>query len=133
MGGGSADAAAILRHATALAPIADELVTAVAAGLGADVPGQLRPGISLGTGAGERLTAVPAPAPHAVLVLPAGLRALHRRGLPRGRPARARPRSVAELRAAERALTAGEGDDWLGVNDLQAAALSLAPDIARGA
>ncbi|HET9101719.1 MAG TPA: hypothetical protein VFN55_00075 [Solirubrobacteraceae bacterium] len=130
MGGGSADAAAILRLAPELAPIAGDRVLAVATGLGADVPGQLRPGVSLGTGAGEILQAVPAPAPHAVLVLPQdfGLatpevyREADRLGL---------GRSAAGLRAAQTAIAAGQGEGWLGVNDLQPAALSLAPEIAR--
>ena len=129
MGGGSADAAALLRFSPQLAPIADDRVMAVAAELGADVPGQLRPGVSLGTGAGDQLTAVRAPGTHAVLVLPQdfGLSTAEvygeadRLGLGRDQE---------ELRSAAAALAAGEGDVWLGVNDLQPAALSLAPDIA---
>ncbi len=55
LGGGSADAAAALRLAKRLAPVPDELVRELAAELGADVPGQLQPGLWLGTGAGERI------------------------------------------------------------------------------
>ena len=47
MGGGSADAAAMLRLAPRLAPVTDETLAAIAVGLGADVPGQLRPGLGL--------------------------------------------------------------------------------------
>ena len=51
MGGGSADAAALLRLAQQLAPVPD--VNGLAAELGADVPSQLSPGLVLGVGAGE--------------------------------------------------------------------------------
>jgi 4-diphosphocytidyl-2-C-methyl-D-erythritol kinase len=59
MGGGSADAAALLRVAPRLAPVAVDALRAIAAGLGADVPSQLRPGPWLGTGAGEELEVAP--------------------------------------------------------------------------
>ena len=62
---------------------------AIAAGLGADVPGQLRPAPSLGTGAGEVVAAAAgADALRRARAAPA-VRALDRRRLPRGRPARA--------------------------------------------
>src|SRR5439155_4063632 len=57
LGGGSADAAAVLRLALAASGIeaaADEL-RALAMSLGADVPSQLWPGAHLVTGAGERV------------------------------------------------------------------------------
>ena len=44
MGGGSADAAAALRLAEELPPVADEVIAVVAAELGSDVPSQLVPG-----------------------------------------------------------------------------------------
>jgi 4-diphosphocytidyl-2-C-methyl-D-erythritol kinase len=74
LGGGSADAAAILRLAKeppwpeGWAPD----IEALAAGLGADVPSQLVPAFSLVQGAGERVERLPAPAPHAVVLLPEG-------------------------------------------------------------
>ncbi len=52
MGGGSADAAALLRAAPALASVEPERIIEIAAGLGSDVPSQLDPGPSLGTGSG---------------------------------------------------------------------------------
>ena len=61
--------------------------------LGADVPSQLRPALALVRGAGERVEPLPEPAPHAAVLLPGRGRAQHRRGLRRGRPARARPRA----------------------------------------
>lgn len=142
MGGGSADAAALLRLAPGLAPVAEETVMRIAAGLGADVPGQLRPGPSIGTGAGEVLEPVSALPAYGVLVLAqsAGLstpdvyREADRLGL--GRSADA----LADLRLRLAAATAaGEIPAALIANDLQDAALSLAPAIgdalqaARGA
>lgn len=58
MGGGSGDAAAALRLVAALQkrPLKDFRPLAFA--LGADVPSQLRPGTSLVTGAGERVTEI---------------------------------------------------------------------------
>ena len=53
MGGGSADAAAALRLAVAIAPWGAGELDALAATLGADVPSQLIPGLVLGTGAGD--------------------------------------------------------------------------------
>jgi len=85
LGGGSADAAATLRLAARAAGRSggevsgignggegeDALLLELAAGLGADVPAQVRPGRWLATGAGEVLEALPDPvAPIGVLVLP---------------------------------------------------------------
>ena len=70
MGGGSADAAAVLRAARSLAPVSDEDVAELAASLGADVPSQLRPGLSLGTGAGDVIQALDPLAPHAFAIVP---------------------------------------------------------------
>ncbi|HKZ12968.1 MAG TPA: hypothetical protein VJL81_03880 [Solirubrobacterales bacterium] len=101
LGGGSADAAAVLRYAatSAGAPDASAIprapggvrtfpripgksanasagglgdLAAIAAELGADVPSQLRPALALVRGAGERVEPLPAPAEHAALLLPGG-------------------------------------------------------------
>jgi 4-diphosphocytidyl-2-C-methyl-D-erythritol kinase len=128
MGGGSADAAALLRVASRLAPVDPAVVAGVAAGLGADVPAQLDPGPSLGTGAGEVLEPLPALPPYGVLVVPqsfplstgAVYREADRLGL--GRTAD----ELLDLRA--RLAPAPPAD--LIVNDLQAASLSLAPSLA---
>jgi 4-diphosphocytidyl-2-C-methyl-D-erythritol kinase len=71
LGGGSADAAAALRLASAASGLGDEgLLVALAEELGADVPAQMTPGRWLATGAGERLQALPDPvSPLGVLVL----------------------------------------------------------------
>jgi len=68
LGGGSADAAAVLR----LAQGAVGDLEALAAELGADVPSQLEPALALVRGAGERVERLPAPASHGVLLLPGG-------------------------------------------------------------
>ncbi|MEA2298998.1 MAG: 4-diphosphocytidyl-2-C-methyl-D-erythritol kinase [Solirubrobacteraceae bacterium] len=123
MGGGSGDAAATLRLIFARAGIADlELELELAAGLGADVPGQLRPGRVLARGAGERVVRLPDPDPFGVLVL----------------PSRAGLSTAAVYAEADRlglGRDAGElaAVDPLGrpeyVNDLEPAARSLAPSI----
>jgi 4-diphosphocytidyl-2-C-methyl-D-erythritol kinase len=62
LGGGSADAAATLRLATAASGLGDlDLLFVLAAELGADVPAQVTPGRWLATGAGEQLQALPDP------------------------------------------------------------------------
>ena len=138
MGGGSADAAAMLRLAPRLAPVALSTVTRIAVGLGADVPGQLDPGPSVGTGAGDVVEAVADLGTHSLLVLPQpfGLstaevyREADRLGL--GRPGE----ELASLRARlERAVGGADGGspipEPLMVNDLQPAALAQRPEIGR--
>lgn len=131
MGGGSADAAAVLRMAAALAPVSRASMSELAASLGSDVPGQLVPGVSIGTGAGELIERVARPLPvHAFVIVPQdfGLstaevyREADRLGL---------PRAGAELAALQGELRAAvhELSQELLVNDLEPAALSLAPQI----
>ncbi|HVL83301.1 MAG TPA: 4-(cytidine 5'-diphospho)-2-C-methyl-D-erythritol kinase [Pseudonocardia sp.] len=136
MAGGSADAAATLVALSALWRLdlgRDELA-GIAAGLGSDVPFALHGGTAVGTGRGERIVPVLSRHPlHWVL-------ALHRGGL-------ATPAVFAELdrlrgatepaaRPVEPVLEALAGGDprqlalSLG-NDLQAAAVSVAPDLRR--
>lgn len=153
LGGGSADAAAVLRLAARgadpvaeaswsqgdqnasanLAGVAD--LPAIAAELGADVPSQLRPALALVRGAGERVEPLPAPAEHAVLLLPSGgglataavFGEADRLGLGRD------PGELEEIAPRLRAA-AGAGASPLAyvdllVNDLEPAAVSLRPDI----
>jgi 4-diphosphocytidyl-2-C-methyl-D-erythritol kinase len=129
MGGGSADAAAALRLAGALAPVdgADE----IAAGLGADVPSQLVPGVSIGRGAGEVVEPVAPLAPHAFLILPQPV-ALSTADVYREADRLSLARR--DLAGCERRLCAAlapgaELPASLLVNDLQRAALSLCPVI----
>jgi 4-diphosphocytidyl-2-C-methyl-D-erythritol kinase len=133
LGGGSADAAAALRLAHALEPLPEGLAERVARELGADVPSQLVPGVSIGTGAGEVIEARPALAPHAFVIIPQPFelstadvyREADRLGLPRV------PEDMAERRhAVEEAVTPGARlPNALAMNDLGRAALSLAPQI----
>jgi 4-diphosphocytidyl-2-C-methyl-D-erythritol kinase len=133
LGGGSADAAAILRLARGEVAELDEL----AAALGADVPSQLDPQFALVAGAGERIEPLPAPAEFAAVLIPdeLGLSTAEvyaeadRLGL--GRDGAELEEVAARLRAA-----AAEGASPLDyrellVNDLQHAALSLRPEIAE--
>jgi len=132
LGGGSADAAAVLRLAR------DEVdgLPEVAAELGADVPSQLDPGLALMLGAGERIEPLPAPARYGVVLVPSphGLGTAEvyaeadRLGL-------GRDRSELAALAARLRDAAGAGASPLSyadllANDLQHAALSLRPEIA---
>jgi 4-diphosphocytidyl-2-C-methyl-D-erythritol kinase len=150
LGGGSADAAAVLRLASAGFWSQDDQnpaasgrfyggavtdLPAIAAELGADVPSQLRPALALVRGAGERVEPLPAPAEHAALLLPSGgglstkdvFDEADRLGL--GRDGSALDRVAAELRAAAGAGASPLAYADLIVNDLEPAAVSLRPDI----
>ncbi len=133
LGGGSGDAAAVLRLAAG--EVAD--LPELAAELGADVPSQLRPALALVRGAGERVELLPEPAEHAVVLLPGGgglstaavFAEADRLGL---------RRSDVELEELATRLrgVAGAGASPLDypdllVNDLEPAAVSLRPDIAE--
>jgi 4-diphosphocytidyl-2-C-methyl-D-erythritol kinase len=130
LGGGSADAAAVLR----LADGSVEGLDSIAAGLGADVPSQLRPRFTLVTGAGETLEPLPPAGEWAAVLIPdeAGLATADvyaeadRLGLcrDRGELALARDRLLGVAPGAS-PLDYAE----LLVNDLQAAAISLRPAI----
>jgi 4-diphosphocytidyl-2-C-methyl-D-erythritol kinase len=132
MAGGSADAGAALRLAAHAAggETGDAELLRIAAGLGADVPGQVRPGRLLATGAGERIEPLAPVAPFGVLVLP-GAEPLatpsvygeaDRLGL--GRDDTALAGRLAAVRAALPDLP-----DQLVVNELEPAARSLRPSI----
>ena len=138
LGGGSADAAAVLRLARDPAGWTGDVgpdLSAIAAGLGADVPSQVSPSLALVRGAGESVSPLPEPAPHAVVLLPGGgglstaevFAEADRLGLGRGGE---------ELEAlADRLLSAaGAGASPLEYaelleNDLEPAARSLRPNV----
>jgi 4-diphosphocytidyl-2-C-methyl-D-erythritol kinase len=136
MGGGSADAAAMLRCAPGLAPVDAATVAGIGTRLGADIPSQLEPGPSLGTGAGEILAPLHGLAPYGVLVLPQPF-SLSTRDVYREADRLGLARSGAELGQLAAELTQRLPERL--VNDLESAALSLAPQIgtaiarARGA
>jgi 4-diphosphocytidyl-2-C-methyl-D-erythritol kinase len=137
LGGGSADAAAVLRLARdperALDWIPD--LKAIAENLGADVPSQLVPALSLVQGTGERVERLPDPAAHYVVLLPGGgglgtaevFAEADRLGL--GRDDSELEGLAGRLReAAGGGASPLEYADLL-VNDLEPAARSLRPDI----
>jgi 4-diphosphocytidyl-2-C-methyl-D-erythritol kinase len=128
MGGGSADAAAVLRLASAIAPIPAGVVDELAASLGADVPSQLVPGVALGTGAGEIVERCDPLPEHAFVIVP------HEFGLSTAEVYREADRleltrDAPDLARRLEAVRAGGVPEL--VNDLEPAALSLRPEIAR--
>jgi 4-diphosphocytidyl-2-C-methyl-D-erythritol kinase len=133
LGGGSADAAAILRLAR------DEVdgIGELAAGLGADVPSQLDPAFALVRGAGERIEVLPRPGEFAVVLIP-GERGLRTAEVYSEADRLGLGRDAAELETVSEQLRTAAQEDVspleyreLLVNDLQAAALSLRPEIAE--
>jgi 4-diphosphocytidyl-2-C-methyl-D-erythritol kinase len=134
MAGGSADAAAALRLAMAITPGRAEEVDLVAAGLGADVPSQLLPGVAVGSGAGEIVERFEPLAEHAFVVLPSDS-ALSTPDVFREADRLVRPRSDAQLEQAYLDVTSsltpgGRFPDKLLVNELEPAAISLCPSCA---
>ena len=127
MGGGSADAAAVLRVAARAAGGVDGAVLhELAATLGADVPSLLTPGRVLMTGAGEHVERLPDPEPFGLLVVPSDAE-LSTPAVYREFDALGGARSPKELEARAAAARAGEAPPP--VNDLQDAARSLCPAI----
>jgi len=133
LGGGSADAAAVLRLARGALP--EEGLATIARALGADVLSQLDPRFSHVGGAGEEIEPLPRPQPFAVVLIPD----------PEGLPTAAvyaeadrlgTTRSSAELGVARQRIVAAAAAGAhpleyasLLVNDLAPAALSLRPSI----
>jgi len=140
LGGGSGDAAAVLRLAARAAEgdVADDgLLLELAGGLGADVPAQVQPGRALAAAAGERVRRLAPPPRFGVLVLPAretlSTAAVYaeadRLGVPRDADSLAeRLWAVEESLGAERNDPFGMAGELL-VNDLEPAARSLCPAI----
>jgi 4-diphosphocytidyl-2-C-methyl-D-erythritol kinase len=135
LGGGSADAAAALRLACAVEGVAVGVLERIARELGADVPGQLKPGLWLGTGAGEELEPVAPLAAHTFVIVPQAFplatgevyREADRLGL-----ARSSDELAGRRQAVADAITAGATlPDELVVNDLERATVSLAPEVAQ--
>jgi 4-diphosphocytidyl-2-C-methyl-D-erythritol kinase len=134
LGGGSADAAAVLR----LAREEIEGVEEIASELGADVPSQLDPGLALVGGAGEIVEPLPPPGEYAVVLVPSGsglsaadvYAEADRLGL--GRDSDRLDEFRGRLREAAGAGASPLDYAELLVNDLEEAALSLRPQI-RGA
>jgi 4-diphosphocytidyl-2-C-methyl-D-erythritol kinase len=139
LGGGSADAAAALRLAQRASGLGDEaLLLELAAGLGADVPAQVKPGRWLATGAGELLEALVDPLPalellvlpsHAELSTAAVYREADELGLEREQGELEHLR--AQLRIALELGAPLPPERELLHNDLEQAAVSLCPPIAQ--
>ncbi len=133
LGGGSADAAAVLRLAEGEL---DDL-PAIAAALGADVPSQLEPAFALVSGAGEVVEELAAPGEFAVVMIgdDDGLTAAEVYAeadeLRLGRSAEELTEVGARLRTAAAAGASPLDYPELLVNDLQQAAISLRPQIAE--
>lgn len=131
LGGGSADAGALLRLARDDVGGIDELATT----LGADVPSQVDPAFALVGGAGEEVEPLPPPRHFGVVLIPGegGLSTAEvyaeadRLGL--GRDQGELDSIAAELRAATAAGASPLDYPELLVNDLGHAALSLRPEI----
>jgi 4-diphosphocytidyl-2-C-methyl-D-erythritol kinase len=131
LGGGSADAAAVLRLATGELPGLER----IAASLGADVPSQLDPRPALVSGAGERLEPLPEPGEWAAVLIP------DERGLATAdvyaeadrlgpaRDADALAEAAERIRAAAQPGATPLDFPELVENDLAAAAISLRPEI----
>jgi 4-diphosphocytidyl-2-C-methyl-D-erythritol kinase len=131
LGGGSADAAAVLR----LARGELEGLRSIAAEIGADVPSQLQPRPCLVAGAGEVIEPTPPPAEHGVVLVPQP-KGLSTADVYAEADRLGSPRGEAELEAIRRQLrdAVDERESPLEyrehlVNDLQAAAISLRPEI----
>jgi 4-diphosphocytidyl-2-C-methyl-D-erythritol kinase len=131
LGGGSADAAAVLRLARGQV----EGLRSLAARIGADVPSQLQPRACLVAGAGEVIEPVPPPAEHGVVLIPQG-EGLATADVYAEADRLGSPRGDSELEAIRRRLrdAVDEGGSPLDyrehlVNDLQPAAISLRPTI----
>lgn len=132
LGGGSADAAAVLRAANRLAgePLDQEALRAVGARVGADVPSQIAPGHALVQGAGERVEPLSLPL-MALVLLPQerGLSTAEvyeeadRIGATRRR---LNPEAVRAIAARQLELLAPSLE-----NDLEAPVLSLRPELAE--
>ncbi|MGK2932565.1 MAG: 4-(cytidine 5'-diphospho)-2-C-methyl-D-erythritol kinase [Solirubrobacterales bacterium] len=131
LGGGSADAAAVLRLAVGEV---DDLA-GLAIILGADVPSQLDPVPCLVEGVGQKLTSLPVPAAHWVVLLPfaeglptAGVfNEADRLGL--GRPQEELDEMSGRLWAVASGGVSPLAYPGLLVNDLEPAAITLKPEI----
>jgi 4-diphosphocytidyl-2-C-methyl-D-erythritol kinase len=132
MAGGSADAAAALRLVAEAAGVDDlRLLEEIAAGLGADVPSQVRGGLVIATGEGNRLRPLHLSLEYAAVVLPVDAELAvgdvyaeaDRLGIPRDGLGLAR-----SLTRVQAAISAESVLDHVH-NDLQDAARSLCPAI----
>lgn len=136
LGGGSADAAAVLRICAALRDLDARELADLAVSLGADVPSQLEPGTALVTGAGERVEAA-GPLDRLACVLLSGAGELETAAVyARADTLGVTRADLGEIESRLRASLAEAGTDPLALaglmhNDLEPAALELEPRAAR--
>lgn len=132
LAGGSADAAAALRGANALAgaPADTAMLRALAAALGSDVPSQVEPAHALVSGIGERVERVSLPS--MTLVLLPQEEGLHTGAVyaEADRLGTTRPHVDVEALRGLLGLAPRELAPFL-VNDLEPAALALRPELGR--
>jgi 4-diphosphocytidyl-2-C-methyl-D-erythritol kinase len=138
LGGGSADAAAVLRLAIAASGILPDRgeLTSLAMSLGADVPSQLEPATALVTGAGEGVEPLDTPMRLAGVILAGKSRLSTARVYERADELGATGRDLAAVTAELRGAIAAANGEALALarvmrNDLQAAALDLEPEAER--
>ena len=135
MGGGSADAGAVLRMASLVSPVPVAALAELAASLGSDVPSGVEPGLSLGTGAGEIVERRAPLAPHAFVIVPQP-HSLSTADVYREADRLGLPRAAEDFAAVSASLASGVGpgvrlEPELIVNDLAPAAVSLCPPISE--
>ncbi len=132
LGGGSADAAAVLRAANVLAggPCGVEELRRLGARLGADVPSQVEPGHAVVTGVGEIVD--PVALPPMVLVLVPQREGLSTAAVYREADHVGGPRAELDPDAVRAVADRGVEGIAEGLeNDLEPAALSLRPELVR--
>lgn len=134
MAGGSADAAAVLRACAAIWQVEDAALLPLAAQLGSDVAFGLLGGTALGTGRGEVLEPLPSSGSLHWVIAPAAFGISTARAyaeLDRLRAAGAVPPPQLDASALRAALESGSASRVAHAlhNDLQPAALSLAPSL----
>lgn len=132
LGGGSSDAAAVLRGLDELfgLGLSVEELRGVAKEIGADVPFCVSGGTALGEGVGEILSPVPPPPDHRLLILKP------RRGADTAEVYRAYDAGPAGGGAAERVMNALHSGDLAGLagalgNDLAPVAKAMVPEVAE--
>jgi 4-diphosphocytidyl-2-C-methyl-D-erythritol kinase len=131
LGGGSSDAAAVLRGLDGLFGLGlpEGELRDVGEGVGADVPFCVSGGTALGEGVGEVLSPAPAPPNHRLLVVKP------RRGADTGSVYRAHDRAPARGHASGRVLAALRSGDLAGLagalgNDLAPVTKAMVPEVA---
>ncbi|MCU0252937.1 MAG: 4-(cytidine 5'-diphospho)-2-C-methyl-D-erythritol kinase [Acidobacteria bacterium] len=133
LGGGSADAAAVLLGLERLAvrPLGERALAALAAALGADVPYLLEGGLALGTGRGDRLEPLADLPPRPAVVAWPGIELSTAEVYRRTRAGLTAIGPASKMRRFLSRLKPSENDIPVPFNDLYPAAAALAPAVER--